>query len=104
MQKLENIEEESENSSDTTENSELFVSVQKSNSDLESDCEMDKDDWNYNPKKEEWEVYIELLELFFETKDIEEEKKVPHLLTNVGMEMYKRMRDLCAPAKPKEKI
>lgn len=45
-----------------------------------------------------------MLELYLEMKDIEDDnKKVAHLLTKIGMDMYKKIRDLCAPVKPKEK-
>lgn len=62
------------------------------------------ENWNFNPKKEDWESYIERLELYFEAKDVKPEKKLAILLTKVGTEMYKLIRELCAPTKPKDKV
>ena len=36
-----------------------------------------------------------------EMKNVADNKKKARLLTNVGMDIYKRIRDLCAPVNPK---
>lgn len=41
----------------------------------DSDCDMEKDKWTYNSKKDKWEVSMERLKLYFEIKDIEGDKK-----------------------------
>ncbi|XP_046744305.1 uncharacterized protein K02A2.6-like [Diprion similis] len=85
---------------------EVLSHTESQSSDIEStsSIEMEGEKWVFNPKKEDWEAYIERLELYLETKDItDERKKVAHLLTKIGPDMYKTIRDLCAPAKPKDK-
>ncbi|KMQ88530.1 hypothetical protein RF55_11966 [Lasius niger] len=50
--------------------------------------------------RDNWEVFIERLELFFIATDVSiEDKKRAVLLTKVSAETYTLMRDLCAPAK-----
>ena len=81
-----------------------FTDLQSGDIESDSSCEMDGERWIFKPKTEDWEAYVERLELFFETKDItDEKKKIAHLLTKIGPEMYKTIRDLCAPTKPKDK-
>lgn len=48
-------------------------------------------------------MYIERMKLYFELKEIKDEKKVVHLLPKVEPEMYKKIRDSCAPDHPKSK-
>lgn len=51
----------------------------------------------------DWNVYSERLEQFFEVNDIPDEKRSALLISVVGNEAYKTLRDLCHPALPKEK-
>lgn len=53
--------------------------------------------------EDDWEMYTERLELYFDANDIEEEKQVAVLLTKISPETYKLVKNLCAPQKPKEK-
>lgn len=83
--------------------------LSQKNSDISSDISgnsadtMEKEGWEFNHKKDDWDSYIERLELYFEMKEIKDGKKVAHLLCKVGMDTYKLIRELCAPTKPKEK-
>lgn len=67
------------------------------------ETDMEHENWTFNPKREDWDSYVERLELCFEVKEVKPEKKTAHLLTKVGMETYKLIRELCAPVKPKDK-
>lgn len=86
-----------------------YVAVQLNEIELISDSgsnsssDMEHENWTFNPKKEDWETYIERLELYLEVKEVKAEKRTAHLLTKVGMETYKLIRELCAPVKPKDK-
>ncbi|KAJ8666540.1 hypothetical protein QAD02_008202, partial [Eretmocerus hayati] len=52
----------------------------------------------------DWDAYIERLELYLEIKNITDNKKqVAHLLTKIGMDMYKKIHDLCLGEKLKTK-
>ena len=51
----------------------------------------------------DWQVYVERLEQFFEVNDIAEDKKKALLLTSVGEDTYKTLRDVCHPLLPKNK-
>ena len=52
---------------------------------------------------EEWEAYIDRLESFFEANDIASaDKKRSILLSVCGRDTYGLIRDLLAPAKPRE--
>jgi hypothetical protein len=53
--------------------------------------------------QDDWETYIERMELYFIANEVSETKKVAVLLTKVNAEMYNLVRDLCAPEKPKDK-
>lgn len=52
---------------------------------------------------DDWFVYIERLEQFFEVNDIPDEKKKAILLISISEPDYKTLRDVCHPAVPKEK-
>ena len=53
---------------------------------------------------EDWEQYVERLEFYFVSKDIDKEpKKKVTLLAAMGATTYKLMCDLVAPQKPKDK-
>ncbi|KAK2578564.1 hypothetical protein KPH14_012210 [Odynerus spinipes] len=53
--------------------------------------------------QDDWELYTERLELYFIANDVSAEKQVAVLLTKIGAETNKLIRDLCAPVKPSEK-
>lgn len=52
---------------------------------------------------EDWNVYMERLEQYFAANIIEGQRRVAVLLTAIGEETYKTLRDLCDPAKPASK-
>lgn len=52
---------------------------------------------------EQWTTYIERFDHFTKANDIDEEKRVPVLLSVMGTKMYGLLRTLVAPAKPGEK-
>ncbi|XP_058796647.1 uncharacterized protein K02A2.6-like [Phymastichus coffea] len=54
-------------------------------------------------EKGDWDTFIERLENYFDAKDVPEAKRVPVFLMRLDNEAYKLIRDLCAPAKPKDK-
>lgn len=49
---------------------------------------------------EDWETYIERVELYFIANDAEDEKKAPTLLSLMGLKTYGLLRNLLAPQKP----
>lgn len=49
--------------------------------------------------KDNWENFVERLELYFTAKDIKEEKQATHLLTRLDEEMFSLMKQLVAPEK-----
>ena len=50
---------------------------------------------------EDWEEYIERMEFYFLSNDVDqEEKKRAILLANCGKQSYSLIKNLCAPAKP----
>ncbi|CAL1672469.1 unnamed protein product [Lasius platythorax] len=52
--------------------------------------------------QDDWEEFVERMELFFEVNDIEDEnKRKAILLTKIDAETYKIVRKVCAPQKPK---
>lgn len=54
--------------------------------------------------EDDWETFIERLKLYFVSTGItDDNKQAAILLTRVNPETYMLIRDLCAPAKPKEK-
>ncbi|KMQ81816.1 hypothetical protein RF55_25133, partial [Lasius niger] len=53
--------------------------------------------------QDDWETYIERLELYFVANDIAVEKQTAVLLTKISADTYTLVRDLCAPTKPKDK-
>ncbi|XP_045463872.1 uncharacterized protein K02A2.6-like [Harmonia axyridis] len=52
---------------------------------------------------DDWSLWAERLEQYFSANDIDQEKRVPVLLTLIGDKAYKTLRDLCDPALPKDK-
>ena len=57
----------------------------------------------FHPDEESVSAYVERVELFFAANGIEDNKKVPIFLTSVGSETYGTLRNLLAPANPKDK-
>ena len=57
----------------------------------------------FNPTREDWISYAELLELYFTAYDIVTENKQQAILLSVcGAETYRLIRDRGAPTKPTE--
>ena len=57
----------------------------------------------FKPEIETWSAYIERMELLFDAHDVDDEKKVPMLLSSVGAVTYGLLRNLVQPEKPKDK-
>ena len=58
----------------------------------------------YDSNKEDWQSYVERLELFFTANDVNDaEKKRAILLTSCGIGTYRLFKGLAAPAKPVQK-
>ncbi|XP_046416146.1 uncharacterized protein LOC124177625 [Neodiprion fabricii] len=53
--------------------------------------------------KDDWDLFVERLELLFAMKDIAENKQHIWLLTRLDEEAYKLAKSLCAPILPKDK-
>lgn len=51
---------------------------------------------------DDWEVYSERLEQYMLANKIEDDEYVAVLLTAIGPQVYKTLRDLCDPKRPKE--
>lgn len=52
---------------------------------------------------DDWNVYYERLEQFFEVNSIPDEKRSAFLISVIGSNSYKTLRDLCHPTLPKDK-
>lgn len=52
---------------------------------------------------DDWQVFTERLEQFFEINDVAEEKKKAILITSISDDVYKLLRDVCHPVLPKNK-
>ncbi|XP_058458648.1 uncharacterized protein LOC131435120 [Malaya genurostris] len=57
----------------------------------------------FNSTFDDWDVYYERLEQYFEVNDVPEEKRSAFLISVIGANAYKSLRDLCHPTPPKEK-
>jgi len=57
----------------------------------------------FSPETERFSAYLERVELFFAANDVPAEKKVPVFLSVVGGATYGVLRNLLAPANPKDK-
>lgn len=57
----------------------------------------------FKPENEPWSAYVERMELFFEAYGVEDDKKVPTLLSTMGASAYGLLRNLVQPDKPKDK-
>lgn len=58
---------------------------------------------SFKPNETNIASYMERLEQLFKCNEVEEEKKVPMLLTLIGGEAYMVVRDLLAPDAPSTK-
>ena len=58
---------------------------------------------SFDDTKENWETYMERVEQFFLASDIDDDHKVPTLLSLIGGKTYTLQRDLLAPEKPATK-
>lgn len=57
----------------------------------------------FHGEYDDWLVFTERLEQFFEINDVVEEKKKAILITSISDQIYKTLKDLCFPLLPKEK-
>ena len=57
----------------------------------------------YDPSSGDWEAYQERLEMFLHANAVAEGQRVATLLTVIGGTAYKIVRNLVAPASPKDK-
>ena len=59
----------------------------------------------FNSAQEDWRSYAERLEQYFATNDVKDEEKMQATLLSVcGPSTHWLMHNLCAPAKPTEKL
>lgn len=57
----------------------------------------------FDSANEDWEAYIERVELYCHANDVEDEKKVSVLLSLMGAKTYNLLRNLLSPNKPSSK-
>lgn len=57
----------------------------------------------FEPNEESWSCYKERLDQYFLANDVDNDKKVPALLSLIGAKTYRTLRDLSAPDLPKDK-
>ena len=57
----------------------------------------------FEAHNEDWETYVERVEMFFDANGTENDKHVAILLSCVGAKTYGLLKSLTAPAKPSEK-
>ena len=57
----------------------------------------------FRPENENIEAYLERIDLYFRANEVAEEKQVAIFLSVIGGKTYSVLRDLLAPAKPREK-
>lgn len=57
----------------------------------------------YNPEVESWSTYHDRFELFCQVRNVDSNKKVAFLLTEIGREVYGIVENLVSPEKPKNK-
>uniref|UniRef100_A0ABD2WPZ5 Uncharacterized protein n=1 Tax=Trichogramma kaykai TaxID=54128 RepID=A0ABD2WPZ5_9HYME len=53
--------------------------------------------------KDDWEIFIDRLEILFTVKDTKDEKKAAVMLTRFDEDAFKLVKNLCAPIKPAAK-
>uniref|UniRef100_A0AAG5D920 Retrotransposon gag domain-containing protein n=1 Tax=Anopheles atroparvus TaxID=41427 RepID=A0AAG5D920_ANOAO len=52
---------------------------------------------------DDWNVYSERLDQFFEVNEIPTEKRNAFLISSIGSDAYKSLRELCHPSLPKDR-
>ncbi|XP_055626731.1 uncharacterized protein LOC129768834 [Toxorhynchites rutilus septentrionalis] len=57
----------------------------------------------FDSSRDDWNVYYERLEQFYEVNEVPEVKRSAFLISVVGTDAYKSLRDLCHPTLPKDK-
>ena len=57
----------------------------------------------FNENNEDWPSYIERVEQFFLANGVEQDLKVPSLLSVIGVKTYTLLRNLSAPVKPAQR-
>ena len=57
----------------------------------------------FDPEKEKVTAYLERVQMFLVANSIQEDKKVPVLLSVIGGKTYALLSSLLAPDKPKDK-
>lgn len=58
---------------------------------------------HFEDQNGDWQVFHERLDQFFEINDVPDEKKRAILITSIGDNIYKTLRDVCHPQLPKDK-
>ena len=58
---------------------------------------------SFDETQEKWETYVERVEQFFLANNIDDNHKVPTLLSLIGGKTYALLRDLLTPEKPATK-
>lgn len=58
----------------------------------------------FNSDGGDWDIYVERVKLFIKVNGVKDELKVPTLLTVMGEKAYKKIRTLCSPEKPEDKL
>ena len=57
----------------------------------------------FDETQESWETYVERVQHFFAANDVDDEHKVPTLLSLIGSKTYSLLKDLLLPEKPADK-
>ena len=57
----------------------------------------------FDETQESWETYVERVQHFFAANDVNEDHKVPTLLSLIGSKTYSLLKDLLLPEKPADK-
>ena len=57
----------------------------------------------FDSEQETFSAYLERVDIFFQANNIAEDKQVGIFLSLIGARTYGLLRDLVAPAKPKDK-
>lgn len=57
----------------------------------------------FNIVKDDWTLYTEILEQYFEINSIDDSKKCAYLISVIGKDCYKILSEICYPDTPKNK-
>lgn len=57
----------------------------------------------FSQGNDDWKTYSEILDQFFIVNNVEDDKKSAFLISCIGSDTYKTLRDLCHPVLPKDK-